>query len=807
ILFCSLPSQVILVASEEEVECVPGFQEKNYELEYGVGFRKEEALLKVHFDDCAGNENVKFEVSHPYLTVDQDGSLVALRDITDTGSFLFIHGRTAHADDMAEVKVIGAPHRIPQSLKEILGLGQSPAYSRQRRSLLAPPMYVAENDRGPFPKFVGKVISSDPQEANIFRLTGKGADQDPKGVFSISRHTGEVYVSHPLDRERIATYHMQVETTDLSGKIVEGPVALDVFVIDQNDNRPIFKEGPYVGQVLEGSPTVFGLPPAPRLYQNSVPAISVPLSDCPGAESGQGEAGAWLSICFYRQGVMSPATLLATAGRSDVRPEWGEASKTAEVSMDGTTVMRMTAYDADDPNTDNAVLRYNIVRQTPDKPSPNMFYIDPEKGDIVTVISPGLLDRETMPSHQYELEIVAKDMAGSDVGLTGTATATIIIADKNDHPPEFTKSMFLAAVNEGTTGVIVNLTVEDKDDPTTGAWRAVYSIINGNPGQSFKVNTNPSNNEGMLSVVKPLDYEISAFHTLLIKVENEDPLVPDVSYGPSSTATVQVTVLDVNEGPIFYPDPMRVTKRENIPIGSPVTTLNASDPDSLQTQSIKFAVLKDPAGWLGVHPVKGTVNTTAILDRESPYVQDNTYTAVFMAMDNGNPPATGTGTLVITLEDDNDNPPSVFPDVARVCEDSKDLNVVIVGGRDKDISPNADPFKIELGKQPGLEKTWKVTKVNSTHSQVSLLHNLKRANYNLPLIVTDSGKPPLSNSTEIKVQVCTCKKNKMDCSSAGTLHISVALVLCFSFFALFCEFSFLIFTCLQADIKMLKSVV
>lgn len=56
--------------------------------------------------------------------------------------------------------------------------------------------------------------------------------------------------------------------------------------------------------------------------------------------------------------------------------------------------MRMTAFDADDPATDNAALRYNIVRQSPDKPSPNMFYIDAEKGDIVTVISPTLLDRE-----------------------------------------------------------------------------------------------------------------------------------------------------------------------------------------------------------------------------------------------------------------------------------------------------------------------------------------------------------------------------------------------------------------------------
>lgn len=51
-------------------------------------------------------------------------------------------------------------------------------------------------------------------------------------------------------------------------------------------------------------------------------------------------------------------------------------------------------------------------------------------------------------------------------------------------------------------GVIVNLTVEDKDDPTTGAWRAAYTIINGNPGQSFEIHTNPQTNEGMLSVVK-----------------------------------------------------------------------------------------------------------------------------------------------------------------------------------------------------------------------------------------------------------------------------------------------------------------
>ncbi|KAK2918136.1 cadherin-13 isoform X1 [Channa argus] len=500
---------------------------------------------------------------------------------------------------------------------------------------------------------------------------------------------------------------LEVSTTDFAGKLVDEPALLLITVIDQNDNRPIFRETRYSGEVLEGSPT-------------------------------------------------------------------------------GTTVMTMMAFDADDPATDNAVLRYNIVRQSPDKPSPNMFYIDAEKGDIVTVISPTLLDRETLPTTTYELEIVAKDMAGREVGLTGTATATITITDKNDHAPEFTHPLFEAKVYESSTGVVVNLTVDDRDDPATGAWRAIYSIISGDPTQSFEIQTNPDNNEGMLSVVKPLDYEATEFHTLLIKVENEETLVPDVGYGPSSTATVHVTVEDINEGPVFFPDPLTVTTMENIPVGSFVASLNATDPDILHKQSIRYAVLRDPAGWLSVNPVRGTVNTSASLDRESPFVHDNKYTAVFIATDNGSPPATGTGTLVIRLEDYNDNAPFVVPSVARVCEDAHDMNVAIVGGRDKDLPPNGAPFKIELGKQPGLDKTWKVTRVNSTHSQIMLLHSLKKANYQLPLLITDSGVPPLSNSTEVKVQVCVCKKNKMHCSSAHSHSASLLVLLATLLLVLLC---------------------
>lgn len=44
------------------------------------------------------------------------------------------------------------------------------------------------------------------EDNHIFHMTGSGADQDPKGVFTINRLTGEVSVSQELDREAINSY-------------------------------------------------------------------------------------------------------------------------------------------------------------------------------------------------------------------------------------------------------------------------------------------------------------------------------------------------------------------------------------------------------------------------------------------------------------------------------------------------------------------------------------------------------------------------------------------------------------------------
>lgn len=74
-------------------------------------------LLAVEFDDCAGNEDVKFEVSDPSFYVDADLNLVPQQEVLHSRPLLLIHGLSAHADDMAQVEVTGLPGRLTRTLR------------------------------------------------------------------------------------------------------------------------------------------------------------------------------------------------------------------------------------------------------------------------------------------------------------------------------------------------------------------------------------------------------------------------------------------------------------------------------------------------------------------------------------------------------------------------------------------------------------------------------------------------------------------------------------------------------------------
>nr|XP_046157494.1 cadherin-2 [Oncorhynchus gorbuscha] len=443
---------------------------------------------------------------------------------------------------------------------------------------------------------------------------------------------------------------------------------------------------------------------------------------------------------------------------NDNRPEFTHTiynGSVPEGSKPGSFVMTVTSVDKDDPKTANGMLRYKIISQNPESPSSNMFTINNKTGGIITVAAG--LDREKVP--QYTLIIQATDMEGNPTyGLSNTATAIIRITDVNDNPPEFTADTFYGDVHENRVNVIVaNLTVTDKDQPRTAAWRTVYRITAGDPTGRFSIPTDPTTNEGLVTVVKPIDYEVSRSFVLTVLAENEVALARGIHLPRQSTATVSVRIADVNESPEFSPNPKAIKLEEGLPAGSLLTTFTAQDPDRYMRQNIRYSKLFDPANWLEIDPVNGRISTIAVLDRESPYVKNNLYNITFMASDNGIPPASGTGTLQMYLLDINDNAPHVFPPEVEMCE-KPEPNAINITASDPDLTPNAGPFAFELANRPAdARRNWTLTRLNGEYAQIRLrIGFLESGIYEVPIIITDSGNLPMSNTSYLRVKVCQC---------------------------------------------------
>ncbi|KAK5615077.1 Chromodomain-helicase DNA-binding protein, partial [Crenichthys baileyi] len=472
--------------------------------------------------------------------------------------------------------------------------------------------------------------------------------------------------------------------------------------------------------------------------------------------------------------------------QNDNRPEFMHAifnGSVPEGSKPGSFVMTVTAVDKDDPKTANGMLRYKILSQNPQSPSYNMFTINNRTGDIITVAAG--LDREKVP--QYTLIIQATDMEGNPTyGLSNTATTVIRITDVNDNPPEFTTDAFFGEVHENRVNVIVaNLSVTDKDQPLTPAWNTVYRIISGDLDGHFSIPTDPTTNEGLITVVKPIDFELTRSFMLIVEAENVIPLAHGIHLPRQSTATVSVRILDINESPEFNPNPKTIKLEEGLPVGSLLTTFTARDPDSLMRQTIRYSKIYDPANWLLIDPVNGRISTIGILDRESPLIKNNLYNVTFMASDNGIPPASGTGTLQIYLLDINDNAPNVFPSEVEMCEkpDPRSLNIT---ANDPDLNPNAGPFVFELANRPSdVRRNWTLSRLNGEYAQLRLrIGSLASGIYKLPIVITDSGNLPMSNTSFLTVKVCQCDRHgdcvdmeKMIAAGLGTGAI-IGILIC-----------------------------
>ncbi|XP_018412821.1 PREDICTED: cadherin-1-like [Nanorana parkeri] len=458
--------------------------------------------------------------------------------------------------------------------------------------------------------------------------------------------------------------------------------------------------------------------------------------------------------------------LIKVTDQNDNRPIFTQQvfdGTVVEGSKPGTPVMNVSATDLDDTeDTNNGIIAYSIVDQDPLLPN-QMFTIDQVSG-LISVLTSGL-DRELYPV--YTLTLKAIDQEGA--GYEATGKAVITVTDANDNAPVFDPITYLEKVPENKEGYeVALLTVTDDDTPNTDAWTAVFKIVKGNEGNLFGITTTPDN-MGQLKTVKALDFEAKRQHILLIVATNKANFsVPVIT----STATVTVDVEDVNEPPMFVPPVKDVNIPEDLPSGQEVASYTAQDPDKAQNQKITYYIGNDPAGWLTVNPENGIITGNGQLDRESIFVKNNTYRAIILAVDNGSPATTGTGTLQIILGDVNDNGPYLEYQEVIYCQKSPDpLSINII---DRDLPPFQDPYKAQLTREA--RENWTASVVN-TKFEIKANREMAEDVYQVPVTLADSQDK--TNITVLKIQVCQCTAENNNCDTpkalAGGLGIPVIL--------------------------------
>uniref|UniRef100_A0A8C4W211 Cadherin 15 n=1 Tax=Gopherus evgoodei TaxID=1825980 RepID=A0A8C4W211_9SAUR len=504
----------------------------------------------------------------------------------------------------------------------------------------------------------------------VYSIKGPGVDEEPLGIFSIDKLSGKVFLNTMLDREKNDRFRLRAFALDLGGATLEDPTDLEIVVVDQNDNRPLFQQEVFTGHVVEGA-------------------------------------------------------------------------------VPGTYVLKAEATDADDPDTDNAALRYSILEQG----SAGLFSINETTGEIRTV-QVGL-DREVVSVYNLTLQVA--DMSGD--GLTTTATAVIYVDDINDNPPEFTKPEFSLEVLENTSGVdIGRLLVHDKDLPGSPNWLARFTILEGDPDEAFAIRTDPRTNDGVLSMVKALDHEGRDHFTLTVSVQNQNQLHPSAPQTTRALAMVQVQVQDVNEAPFFPENPRLVRVEEGAPPGTELTTFNASDPDTRHPQALSYSLAYDPADWLLLDPRSGRVQTKRALPGRSPFLQGSCYTAVILASDNADPPHTATGTLSIEIVEVNDHWPALLPLAGVVCSEPSKGQGLLLSAIDEDLPPHAEPFHFRLNPDaPQLTHNWSLSQLNGEDGG----RNKRQLQAPRPWTGGDSLSPLLN------VSVCPCDEG-------GSCQASVA---------------------------------
>ncbi|XP_059681584.1 protocadherin gamma-A2-like [Gavia stellata] len=326
------------------------------------------------------------------------------------------------------------------------------------------------------------------------------------------------------------------------------------------------------------------------------------------------------------------------------------------------------------------------------------------------------------------------------------------ITDINDNAPSFREAETELRMSE-TTSPGSRFPLRDAQDPDVGRNSLQSYELSGDEHFSLAVRAGPGGDQRPeLVLAKALDREEAAFHELVLRAsDGGEP-------ARTGTARIRVAVLDANDNaPVFRQAEYTVRVPEDVPVGSALVTVAATDADEGLNGHVKYSFKKisDRASELfHLDTESGELTLKDDLDFEDI----SSHQVEVQAHDRGG--LFDTAIIAITVTDVNDNAPelTVSSSLSAISEDAPSGTVVaLLHVQDRDSGANGE---VRCSLDGGVP--FELRSSQGSYYRVVTATELDReevSEYNVTVRARDGGSPALWSSAVLALRVLDVNDN------------------------------------------------